>query len=239
MHLGDVYYSARRRKSRRASSTCGRRRPEGEPLAQLESRDVLRRLRLFRSPAAEAASRRALTSPCRIRHWLLVGLDTAYVDHDMDTQQVSWLNLVIEQRAGTEGRAVLAPATVLAPQQSGPQAAGALRHLARGQADHRVGTSDTNTSASSTTAREMEPPRPLSRQRRDSRAAQQRGDERAHRREEATTGIDGTAWKRLSGTTDVARVHRPRRPEHGHGKTKDQDKFIPHGFMTLEFPATS
>ena len=26
-------------------------------------------------------------------HWLLVGLDTAYVDHDIDTTQVAWLNL--------------------------------------------------------------------------------------------------------------------------------------------------
>ena len=30
-------------------------------------------------------------------HWVLVGLDTAYVDHDMDTTQVAWLNLVLEQ----------------------------------------------------------------------------------------------------------------------------------------------
>lgn len=26
-------------------------------------------------------------------HWVLVGLDTAYVDHDIDTTQVAWLNL--------------------------------------------------------------------------------------------------------------------------------------------------
>ena len=30
-------------------------------------------------------------------HWLLVGLDTAYVDHDIDNQQVAWLNLILNQ----------------------------------------------------------------------------------------------------------------------------------------------
>ena len=29
--------------------------------------------------------------------WVLVGLDTAYVDHDMDTTQVAWLNLILQQ----------------------------------------------------------------------------------------------------------------------------------------------
>jgi hypothetical protein len=29
------------------------------------------------------------------KHWLLIGLDTAYVDHDMDATQVGWLNTVI------------------------------------------------------------------------------------------------------------------------------------------------
>ena len=32
-------------------------------------------------------------------HWLLVGLDTAYDEHDLDTKQVAWLNAVIN-RAG-------------------------------------------------------------------------------------------------------------------------------------------
>jgi Calcineurin-like phosphoesterase len=37
-------------------------------------------------------------------HWLLVGLDTAYVDHDMDETQVEWLNRVV---ARADGRRVL------------------------------------------------------------------------------------------------------------------------------------
>ncbi len=31
-------------------------------------------------------------------HWLLIGLDTAYVDHDMDPQQVAWLEAIVGAR---------------------------------------------------------------------------------------------------------------------------------------------
>ena len=36
-------------------------------------------------------------------HWLLVVLDTAYVDHDMDNEQVAWLNLVLKQSTAANG----------------------------------------------------------------------------------------------------------------------------------------
>jgi hypothetical protein len=39
------------------------------------------------------------------KHWLLVGLDTAYVDHDLDIEQVAWLNLVVDQVRQTNGGA--------------------------------------------------------------------------------------------------------------------------------------
>ncbi len=52
-------------------------------------------------------------------NWLFVGLDTAYIDHDLDAQQVAWLNLVIKESTAANGwqsqetGAVLAPAAVL------------------------------------------------------------------------------------------------------------------------------
>ena len=91
-------------------------------------------------------------------HWLLVGLDTAYVDHDMDTQQVAWLNLVIEEvknangGTGEETGAVLAPAAVLAARQPGTEAAESAAAPARDAGDHRRGTGATSTSASSRSA---------------------------------------------------------------------------------------
>jgi Calcineurin-like phosphoesterase len=33
-------------------------------------------------------------------HWLLIGLDTAYVDHDLDAGQLGWLNAVIQNAGG-------------------------------------------------------------------------------------------------------------------------------------------
>ena len=62
-------------------------------------------------------------------HWLLVGLDTAYVDHDIDNEQVAWLNLILNQAERAEAGAVLAPAAVLAPRHQGPKLQKALKRL--------------------------------------------------------------------------------------------------------------
>ncbi len=55
--------------------------------------------------------------------WLLVGLDTAYIDHDMDNAQVGWLNAAREAGAGPQGRAVLTSAAVLEARLAGPETA--------------------------------------------------------------------------------------------------------------------
>ena len=68
-------------------------------------------------------------------NWLLVGLDTAYVDHDLDAQQVAWLNLVIkESTAANNG--VPKKLVLFSHQQlfsrldtQGPKLRQALRHL--------------------------------------------------------------------------------------------------------------
>ena len=40
-------------------------------------------------------------------HWLLVALDTAYVDHDMDQQQIQWLKDILAHRSATNKKVVL------------------------------------------------------------------------------------------------------------------------------------
>ena len=121
------------------------------------------------------------------RHWLLVCLDTAYVDHDMDNEQVAWLNLVIDQanRADAghpqEGRAVFAPAAVLASRQSGPQAAAGAAPSARRQSDHRMVLGSRASMRDLRSSRAVRPVGPLPRQRWDSRGAQIGSQEGAHR----------------------------------------------------------
>jgi hypothetical protein len=67
--------------------------------------------------------------------WLLVVLDTAYVDHDIDNQQVAWLNLVLKQSReannGKDKKLVLFSHQQLFSRLStqGPKLVNALRHL--------------------------------------------------------------------------------------------------------------
>jgi hypothetical protein len=66
-------------------------------------------------------------------HWLLVGLDTAYVDHDIDTEQAAWLDLVIRNaaRGGARRKLVLFSHQQLfsAFDDHGSKLERALRHL--------------------------------------------------------------------------------------------------------------
>lgn len=73
-------------------------------------------------------------------HYLLVGLDTAYVDHDIDNEQVAWLNLVIKQvreaNRGTPKKLVLFSHHQLFSRldNQGPKLRDALRHLLESKA---------------------------------------------------------------------------------------------------------
>ena len=80
-------------------------------------------------------------------HWLLVGLDTAYVDHDIDNQQVAWLNLILNQAGPPKAGAVLAPAALLAPRFAGSEAS-----ERRSSACWTIGGSRRGTGATSTSA---------------------------------------------------------------------------------------
>ena len=106
MHLGDTYYSGGGQGDQDAPDG---RIPQGwhrrRPLrAQRESRDVLGGQWLLQRGAAlpdQASSCVAYQN----MNWLLVGLDTAYIDHNLDepdkkgankTNQVAWLKKLVE-----------------------------------------------------------------------------------------------------------------------------------------------
>ena len=85
-------------------------------------------------------------------HWLIVGLDSAYADHDLADEQGSWVKGLARRRTRQETRALHAPPAVLAfrrrRREAGREACG-LSWTARGSPR---GTGATSTVASSTTA---------------------------------------------------------------------------------------
>ena len=110
-------------------------------------------------------------------HWLLVVLDTAYVDHDMDNEQVAWLNLVLKQSREANGGS--AKKLVLFSHQQlfsrldnqGPKLQNALRHLLNAQGDHGVVLGPRAPVRHLRRASALRAARPLPRQRRHSRSA--------------------------------------------------------------------
>jgi hypothetical protein len=81
-------------------------------------------------------------------HWLLVGLDTAYVDHDMDNEQVAWLKVVVSQ-AGDRKVLLFSHQQLFSRlDNQGPKLVTALQPLLESKRLQR-GTGAMNTSASS------------------------------------------------------------------------------------------
>ena len=161
-------------------------------------------------------------------HWVLVGLDTAYVDHDIDIAQVAWLNLVVQN---AQGRKVV----LFSHQQlfsrldnQGPKLDQALRHLLERQAitawywghEHQCVIYDAH------------PRYGLL-----GRCLGNGGIPEARKtdvRKAPTERTEGPVqWKRLSATSDspsCLALDGPNPDIPG-----EEEKFVPHSFMTLEF----
>ena len=167
-------------------------------------------------------------------HWLLVGLDTAYVDHDMDTEQVAWLNVVID-RAREENGGIAKKLILFSHQQpfsrletQGPKLQQALRHLLDARKvtawywghEHQCVVYD---------------PHPvfglLGRCLGNGGIPEPR---KGHVKAAPTEQTIGTVtWKRLTATADSPSclvLDGPNAAIKG-----EEEKFVPHGFMTLEF----
>jgi hypothetical protein len=160
-------------------------------------------------------------------HWLLVGLDTAYVDHDMDNQQVAWLNAVVRQ-AGSR-RVVLFSHQQLFSRLSdqGPKLQRALRHLLESRAisawywghEHQCLVYD-----------------PHPRYGLVARCLGNGGIPEAREQIVKDAPVHARAgavcWKRLSATADSPACVALDGPNPDIPETPE--KFVPHGFMTLE-----
>ena len=167
-------------------------------------------------------------------HWLLVGLDTAYVDHDMDSAQVAWLNVVIakarEANRGVPKKLVLfshqQPFSRLADQ--GPKLQQALRHLLEAKAitawywghEHQCVIYDPHPSFGLL-----------------GRCLGNGGIPEVRKKEVRAAPVEravGTVtWRRLSATKDSPSclvLDGPNPAIIG-----EEEKFVPHGYMTLSF----
>jgi hypothetical protein len=159
--------------------------------------------------------------------WLLIGLDTAYVDHDMDNEQVAWLKVVIGQ---AEGRKIV----LFSHQQlfsrldnQGPKLQNALRPLLEGKAftawywghEHQCVLYDKHPKYGLV-----------------ARCLGNGGIPEVRKREvkeaPAEKTVGDVSWKRLAATTDSPACLILDGPNEF--IEDEQDKFVPHGFMTVE-----
>jgi hypothetical protein len=161
-------------------------------------------------------------------HWLLVGLDTAYIDHDMDKKQVGWLNTVIS--GAGQRKVVLFSHQQLFSRldQQGPKLEAALAALLKARIitawywghEHQCVLYDRH-AAYGMTARCLG-----------------NGGIPEPRKGEVKNAVTETAvgdltWKRFAGTDQSPSclvLDGPNRFVEG-----EEEKFGPHGFMTLDF----
>jgi Calcineurin-like phosphoesterase len=100
LHLGDVYYSGTPEEVQERFLGVWPFRPEAISRAVNSNHEMYsggwayfdRILSRFEQASSYFAFQNA--------HWVLIGLDTGYVDHDLDDEQVAWLNQVITEAGG-------------------------------------------------------------------------------------------------------------------------------------------
>ena len=169
--------------------------------------------------------------------WVLVGLDTAYVDHDMDTSQVAWLNVVLQQ---AEVPAKKRKAVFFSHQQpfsrldsQGPKLQKALAHLL----EEKLITAWYWGHEHQCVLYDQHPSWALY-----GRCLGHGGIPEARKPEVKSATADpkypgggGCTWRRLTPTAESPGCLVLDGPNMDMKKPADQQKFVPHGFMTLEF----
>jgi hypothetical protein len=242
MHLGDVYYS-------------GTKKEVEDRFLKIWPTEVgtLNRalngnhemysggfgyFQLMLPPFQQASSYFALHND----NWVLIGLDTAYVDHDMDTTQVAWLNVVLSELEAKKKRKVVLfshhqPFSRLDHKGQGPKLQKALAHLFDDQVitawyfghEHQCIIYDQH-------------PEWLF----HARCLGHGGIPEARKSSVKEAPADpknpggaGCTWRRLEANTDAPGCIALDGPNMDMKKKSDQDKFSPHGFMTLEFKGDS
>ncbi len=104
MHLGDVYYSGTRREVRERFLNVWPFREDAVSRSINSNHEMYSGGHAYFEDTLPTFGQGSSYFALQNDHWLLVGLDVAYLGHDIDAQQVAWLEEVI---AGAGDRKVL------------------------------------------------------------------------------------------------------------------------------------
>jgi hypothetical protein len=135
MHLGDVYYSGTESEMRERFLSMWPKGAGKRTIAVNSNHEMYSGGFGYFKVALPAIGQKSSYLALENAHWLLVILDTAYVDHAIDNEQVAWLNLVI-RRVGDANHGSRKKLILFSHQQpfsrldqQGPRLLQALRHL--------------------------------------------------------------------------------------------------------------
>lgn len=236
MHLGDIYYSGTPKEVQERFLDVWPQEAAKVSRTLNSNHEMYSGGFAYFNLALPALNQRSSYFALQNKHWLLIGLDTAYVDHDMDMKQVAWVNAVIEQAQKDGPRKVVLfshqqPFSQLSEQ--GPRLQRALRHLLEGKKitawyfghEHVCAIYDRHP-AWNVFGRCLGNggiPEP-----RDGRVTAAPDDSKR------PTGVQSLTWKRVTVTSESPGAIILDGPNMTMEKKKDQQKFSPHGFMTLE-----
>jgi hypothetical protein len=232
LHLGDVYYSGTEKEVRERFLDVWPRQAGRVSRALNSNHEMYSGGYGYFDVALPAFEQTSSYFACQNDHWLLAMLDTAYVDHDMDNQQVAWLNAVISQ-AGPRKVVLFSHQQLFSRlDDQGPKLERALRHLLEAKRitawywghEHQCVLYD-----------------PHPRYGLLGRCLGNGGIPEARKRAVREAAVESqqgpVAWMRLSATAESPAClaldgPNPDVPDDG-------ERFVPHGFMTLEFSGES
>lgn len=233
MHLGDVYYSGTEEEVQERFLDMWPRDAGKRTIAVNSNHEMYSGGFGYFKLALPAISQKSSYLAFENTHWLLVVLDTAYVDHDMDNEQVAWLNLVLKQsREANNGQAK--KLVLFSHQQpfsrldhQGPKLQNALRHLLSAHAitvwywghEHQCVIYDKHPAWGL-----------LGRCLGNGGIPEVRKDEVKNAPTEKT--VEGVMWKRMAATNESPSCLALDGPNPD--IVGEAQKFVPHGYMTLE-----
>ena len=233
MHLGDVYYSGTEEEVQERFLDMWPRDAGKRTIAVNSNHEMYSGGFGYFKLALPAIGQKSSYLAFENQHWLLVVLDTAYVDHDMDNEQVAWLNLVLKQsREANNGQAK--KLALFSHQQlfsrldhQGPKLQNALRHLLNANAitvwywghEHQCVIYDKHPAWGL-----------LGRCLGNGGIPEVRKDEVKNAPTEKT--VEGVMWKRMSATNESPSCLALDGPNPD--IVGEAEKFVPHGYMTLE-----
>lgn len=233
MHLGDVYYSGTEEEVQERFLDMWPRDAGKRTIAVNSNHEMYSGGFGYFKLALPALGQKSSYLAFENKHWLLVVLDTAYVDHDMDNEQVAWLNLVLKQsREANNGQAK--KLALFSHQQlfsrldhQGPKLQNALRHLLNAHAitvwywghEHQCVIYDKHPAWGL-----------LGRCLGNGGIPEVRKDEVKNAPTEKT--VEGVMWKRMSATNESPSCLALDGPNPD--IVGEAEKFVPHGYMTLE-----